>query len=149
MTATIIQKGDEGVAAVEVDAAGFRKFSKFLVQCPNVTGRDNWNLLDNLYVISLLLSKLPGVLQDRWNRRVFNMRKSSTTEPTLSDLIAFIDEDTTLLNDRLFSRDAVSQYQEKKVKYDQKKKMSTFVTKTEIQANKLFSLKAQKELQIS
>ena len=77
------------------------------------------------------------------------MRKSSTTEPTLSDLIAFIDEDTTLLNDRLFSRDAVSQYQEKNVKYDQKKKMSTFVTKTEIQANKLFSLKAQKELQIS
>ena len=74
------------------------------------------------------------------------MRKSSTTEPTLSDLIAFIDEDTTLLNDRLFSRDAVSQYQEKKVKYDQKKKMSNFVTKTEIQANKLFSLKAQKEL---
>ena len=77
------------------------------------------------------------------------MRKNSTTEPTLSDLIAFIDGDTTLLNDPLSSRDAVSQYQEKKQKYDQKKKMSTFVTKTEIQANKLFSLKAQKELQIS
>ena len=74
------------------------------------------------------------------------MRKNSTTEPTLSDLIAFIDGDTTRLNDPLFSRDAVSQYQEKKEKYDQKKKMSTFLTKSEIQANKLFSLKAQKEL---
>ena len=74
------------------------------------------------------------------------MRKNSTTEPTLSDLIAFIDGDTTLLNDPLSSRDAVSQYQEKKQKYDQKKKMSTFLTKTEIQVNKLFSLKAQKEL---
>ena len=66
-------------------------------------------------------------------------------EPSLSDLILFIDEETTLLNDPLFSRDAVSQYQEKKEKYDQKKKVSTFLAKTEIQTNESFKLKAQKQ----
>ena len=43
-----------------------------------------------------------------------------------------IDEETTLLNDSLFSRDAVSQYQEKKEKYDRKKKVNIFLIKTEI-----------------
>ena len=69
------------------------------------------------------------------------MRRNST----ISDLILFIDEETTLLNDPLFSRDAVSQYQEKKEKYDQKKKVNTFLAKTEIQTNESFKLKAQKE----
>ena len=66
-------------------------------------------------------------------------------EPSLSDLILFIDEETTLLNDPLFSRDAVSQYQEKKEKYDRKKKVNTFLARTEIQTNESFKLKAQKE----
>ena len=81
------------------DAAGLRKFSNFLVQCQNVTGRDHWKLLDNPDIICLMLSKLPGVLLDRWNRRVFNMRRNSTMVPSLSDLILFFDEETTLLND--------------------------------------------------
>ena len=66
-------------------------------------------------------------------------------EPSLSDLILFINEETTLLHDALFSRDAVSQYQEKKEKYDRKKKVNTFVAKTEIQTNESFKLKAQKQ----
>ena len=99
------------------DAIGFRKFCNFLMRCQNITGRDNWNLLDNPDIICTLLSKLPGGLQDRWNRTVYNMRRKSTKEPRLSDLISFIDEETALLNDPLFSRDAVAQYQEKKGKY--------------------------------
>ena len=127
------------------DAADFRKFSKFFVRFQNLTGRDNWNLLDNPDIICLLLSKLPGVLLDRWNRRVFNIRMNSTMEPSLLDLILFIDEETTLVNDPLFSRDAFSQYQEKKETYDRKKKVNTFLVKTEIQTNESFKLKAQKE----
>ena len=127
------------------DAAGFRKFNNFFVPCENVTGRDNWNFLDNPDITCFLLSELPGVLLDRWNRRVFNMRRNNTMEPSLSDLILFIDGETTLLNDPLFSRDAVSQHQEKKEKYDQKKKENTFLAKTDIKANESFKLKAQKE----
>lgn len=66
------------------------------------------------------------------NRRVFNMRRDSTTEPNLSDLIVFIDEETTFLDNPLFSRDAVSRYPEKKEKYDHKKNISTFLAKNEI-----------------
>ena len=56
-------------------------------------------------------------------------------KPSLSDLILLIDEETTLLTDPLFSRDAVSQYQEKKEKYDRKKKGNTFLAKIEIQTS--------------
>ena len=73
------------------------------------------------------------------------MRRNSTIEPSLSDLILFNDEETSLFNDPLFSRDAVSQYQEKKEKYDRKEKVNTFLAKTEIQTNESFKLKAQKE----
>ena len=66
------------------------------------------------------------------------MRRNSTMEPGLSYLILFIDEETTILNDPLFSRDAASKYQEKKEKYDQKKKVNTFPAKTEIQTNESF-----------
>ena len=45
------------------DAACFRKFRNFLVRCQNVTGRGNWNILDNPGIICLLLSKL---LVSRW-----------------------------------------------------------------------------------
>ena len=101
--------------------------------------------LDIPDIICLLLSKLPNVLVDRWNRRVFNMRRNSTMESGLSNLILFIDEETTLLIDLLFSRDAVSQSHEKKEKSDQKKKVNTLLAKTEIQTNESFKLKAQKE----
>ena len=104
------------------DAADFRKFSNFLVRYQNVTGRDNWNFLDNLEIICLLLSKLSGVLLDRWNRRVFNMRRNSTMEPRLLDLILFIDEKTILLDDPLFSKGAVSQCQEKRRSITERKR---------------------------
>ena len=45
----------------------------------------------------LFLSKLLGVLEDRYTERVFNMRRNNTMEPSLSDLSMFIDEETTLL----------------------------------------------------
>ena len=113
------------------DAIGFRKFCNFLMRCQNITGRDNWNLLDNPDIICTLLSKLPGGLQDRWNRTVYYMRRKSNKEPRLSDLISFIDEETALLNDPLFSRDALAQYQEKKGKNEAKKRFGSFLTKTE------------------
>ena len=45
----------------------------------------------------------------------------------------------------MFSRDAVAQYQEKKEKYDRKKKVNNFLAKTDIQTNEPFKLKAQNE----
>ena len=56
----------------------------------------------------------------------------------------FIDEETILQNDPFFSRGAVLQDQKKKEKYDRKKKMSTFLAKTEIHTNESFKLNSQK-----
>ena len=99
------------------EAPGLRKFS------------------NNPHIISLLLSKLS----------VVKMRTNSIMEPSFSDLILFITEQTTFLNDPLFSRDAVAQKQEKKKKYKRKKKVNNFLAKTEIQTNEPFKLKAQNE----
>ena len=104
------------------DATSFRRFSNFLVKCQNVTGRTNWNALDNPDIICMLLSKLPGNLQDRWNRKVFYMRRQHAREPKPSNFTNFVDEEIPLLNDPMFSRDAVSQYhQEKKDRFEKRK----------------------------
>ena len=76
------------------EAPGFRKFS------------------NNPHIIYLLLSKLS----------VVKMRTNSIMEPSFSDLILFITEQTTLLNDPLFSRDAVAQYQERRRSVTERKR---------------------------
>ena len=114
-----------------------------MVQYQFVTGRDNWNLLDNPDIMFISV-KVARHVEDRVNRSVINMRRNSTVESCLSDLMVLINEETKLLSHSLFSRDTVSQYQEEK-KYNQKKKVTTFLAKTEIQANESFELKAQKE----
>ena len=54
--------------------------------------------------------KLPGYVQDRWNKKVYSLRRNFMREPNINDLINFVDEETVLVNDALFSRGAVSQY---------------------------------------
>ena len=51
-----------------------------------------------------------------WNRKVLSLRKSHQKEPTLSDLSYFIEEEPPLVNDPLFSNNAVDEYLEKPVK---------------------------------
>ena len=42
---------------------------------------------------------------DRWNRTTYNIRKRQECEPSLSDLIKFMDQETTLVNDPISSRE--------------------------------------------
>ena len=51
----------------------------------------------------MLVSKLPNALIDRWNRIAYNIHKKHECEPNLSDLIEFVDQETTLVNDPMFS----------------------------------------------
>ena len=63
---------------------------------------------------------------------IFNMRRHSEREPKLPDLINLIDEQTTLLNEPLFLRGTVSQYNtEKKERFDKEKKMRSFLVKAD------------------
>ena len=58
------------------------------------------------------------------------VRKKEQKEATLCDLIEFISEETMLVNDSLFSKEAIEQYNEKRSirQENTKKRMSTFVT---------------------
>lgn len=120
------------------DAAGFRKFFNFMVRCKSVISDIHWNQLDNPEVMCTLLSKLPGYVQDRWNRKVYTLRRNFMREPSINDLIDFVNEETVLVNDALFSRGAVSQYMDKQEKRDKKphSHIRTFATGSKGQQSK-------------
>ena len=68
------------------------------------------NPLDSPDVICMTHSKVPGHLQDRWNRNALRIRRTETREPGLLDLTNFIEDKMILVNDPLFPREAVGQY---------------------------------------
>ena len=103
------------------DAKGFRLFFNFLVKCDGVAREQNWNAINTPDVICMLVSKLPNALIDRWNRIAYNIRKKHECEPNLSDLIEFVDQETTLVNDPMFSRQAIEGFNGKSEKQPEKR----------------------------
>ena len=112
------------------DLSGFRKFYRFLLKCETFSKSTAWNTLKTPETLCILVSKLQGSLRDRWNREVQAVRKNSRREPCLSDFASFVHEETTLVNDPIFSKDAVLGYvQTPGKKHDKKKKYGSFATK--------------------
>ena len=111
------------------DGASFQKFY-FLVKFESITKLREWNPLDTPDVIYMLLSKLPGKIRDKWVRAVMDVRTKEHREGNLGDFIKLIHEETMLVNDPLFSKEAVDPYTDKKVsKQDNsKKRINTFAT---------------------
>ena len=70
--------------------------------------------MDSPETICMLLSKLLGHMRERWNREVYTICTRFDKEPALSDLISFVDKETILVNDLLFSKEAVDQFMEQK-----------------------------------
>ena len=62
----------------------------------------------------MILAKLPLHLQDRWNQNTLLLRRRDSREPTFIDLANFVEDEITLVSDPLYSREAVSQYLEKR-----------------------------------
>ena len=54
-----------------------------------------------------MIAKFPRHIRDRWNRQVLAIKKHRSREPSLADLIAFVEEETLLVDDPLFSYNAV------------------------------------------
>ena len=81
-------------------------------------------------MICMLLSKRPGKIRDKWVRAVIDVRRKEHREGTLGDFIKLIHEETMLVDDPLFSKEAVDQYTDKKSsKQDNsKERISTFAT---------------------
>ena len=102
------------------DAKGFREFYNFLVKCDGVAKEQNWNAINIPDVICMLVSKLPSGLIDRRTQTAYNIRKRHDHEPNLIDLIAFVDEETTLVNDPMLSRNTLEEYNSEKYEKSRK-----------------------------
>ena len=95
------------------DESAFRRLFNFLIKCQSLQYSNNQNPLDTPDVICMILLKIPGLLQDRWNRHIHKIRKNQAKETGLLDLTNFIEGEMTLVNDLLFSREAAGQYKDK------------------------------------
>ena len=111
------------------DAAGFRKFYNFLLTFQSIISGNKWNDLPDS--ICMLLSKLPGQLTDRWNREVYSIRAKHSREPELKDLINYVDKETALASDPLFSKEGVEQHLDKRdVKVDKRRRVRSYAIRS-------------------
>ena len=112
------------------DVDSFQKYCDFLVNCESITQSSQWNPLDTPGVICMLLVQLPGNLRGKWVRLVMNVRRKKQRESTLYDFIDLISEETMLVNDPLFSKEAIEQYNEKRSSRQENstKRINTFAT---------------------
>ena len=74
---------------------------------------DQFNRLERTEIIYTINSRLPGQLQDRWNRNTLQLRRKYARKLKLIDLANFVEDKMKLRNKSLYSRDAISQYIEK------------------------------------
>ena len=114
------------------DASAFRTFLNFVVKCQSFIC-DDWSVLDTPDTICMLASKLPPALIDLWNRKAMMHRKSKLGEPRLAEFAKFLEEETTLINDPLYSREALKQI----VGYKEKPPPISEATETTLVASKL------------
>ena len=60
--------------------------------------------------LCMLVSKVPNGVTDRWNRKTLMLQRSQQKEPSLKDFIELFDEESVLVNDPIFSREAITAY---------------------------------------
>ena len=73
----------------------------------------------------MLLSKLPGSVRDKWSTKVLTIRQNQRREPELSKFIKFVDNETLIVSNSLFSKAAVNEYFEKRLNH-KRNKISAF-----------------------
>ena len=86
------------------DAGAYRRLFNFLIKLRSLK-YGYQNSLDTPDVICMVLTKIPGYLQNRWNRNVQKIRKIQKRETGLIYLTNFIEDTMVLVYDPLFSRD--------------------------------------------
>ena len=113
------------------DGAAYVKIYNFLLKCESVTLGQNWNVLDTPEMMCLVLSKLTENIGENWNRNVMNIRRRHLRQPDFADLIHFVNDEATLANDPLFSKEAFSGYVDKKEAPNRRKLLKTYLTAAE------------------
>ena len=117
------------------DGKEFRVFCNFLVKCDGVARQHCWNAINTPDILCMLLSKLPNGIIDRWNRTAYSIYKNHECEPSLSNLIEFVDQEKTLVNDSTFSQEAIGIFSGKSEKSLERKsrKIKTMATETAVE----------------
>ena len=98
-----------------------------MIKCENIGHLQSLNVFNTPDIICMLLSKLPGSARDKWSRKVLTIRQNQRREPELSDFIKFVDNETLIVSDPLFSKAAVDEYLEKRPNH-KRNKISAFAT---------------------
>ena len=57
----------------------------------------------------IMESKLPRGIMERWNRSVLKIRRHQHREPNLMEITEFVEDETILMNNPLFSREALEE----------------------------------------
>ena len=98
------------------DAKASWKFSNFLFKCESISDNQHGDALDTPEILCMLISILPGLLMNRWNRKVQNIRRRELRESDLTNFVQFVEKETLLMNDPLFLREALHEYAEQNEK---------------------------------
>ena len=89
------------------DSSAYQKFCNFLFKLKTILSDCPDETSNSPDMIRLLLRKLPLPTQDAWCRRVLSIRKRGNRE-SLEDFISFVEDETTLASDPVYSREANS-----------------------------------------
>ena len=122
------------------DGTAYMKFYNFLLKCESATLGQSWNVLDTPEMMCLVLSKLPGNTREKWDRNFMNIRRIHLREPDFADIIHFVDDEATLANEPLFSKEALSGYVDKKEAPKQTKQLKTYLTEAEEKTEEIVNI---------
>lgn len=112
------------------DSASLGNFHTFFLKMNGVVFGEYWNTLENLCSI---ISKLPGNSKDRWNRKVFKLRKEKQREPYLDDLIRFVNGEVEVASDPLFLKEALDERSNQNRNQSESPNLKTLLTKLKCQ----------------
>ena len=114
-----ISQRDQAVVWSQIkpgDTEAYRKFHNFLLKCENITQMQTWNVLGTLEIMWMLLSTFQSGTRDKWSSRVLPIRKKQVKELELADFIDFANDENLIVNNPVFSKEAVEQNIDKKMK---------------------------------
>ena len=115
------------------DSAALKKFYRFLIKCQSITVDITWNALNTPDTLCSLLAKFPCNMKDRWNRLTYNLRRHRERDAEFADPVIFIEEETILITDPMFSSDAPESFMDKAQRSDHRNRgVKTYATKTDI-----------------
>ena len=87
------------------DALGLRELYRFLLRCSSYQNKGIVDLNSPLTIRNIQLC-LPSNVQDKWTSRVGRIRKRKGEEASFTDFVEFVEEESQMLNDPVYSRGA-------------------------------------------